>query len=806
MRTLPILVLLAALSTAITAANAADHPVAGADERTPSRAQYFSWIDNTNEGATAAQTLTNLAFFAWLKAEYGMQLDIYAWDAGNLDTSGAYGTMQDERFRKAYPDGWKPIADAAAAFGCRMGLWGGPDGFGDTPQSEQARIDLLSGLCRDYHWALFKFDGVCGTLRPEKQNAFMRMIIECRKYSPNLILLNHRLPLGKNMPYATTFLWEGAETYIDVHMANDTPATHHRATAMARGLPPMLQRLTEDHGVCLSSCLDHWDDDLVLQAFNRGLILAPEIYGSPWFLRDDEFAKLARIFNLHRRYRDILVDGMELPEDHFGPHAVSRGNATTRLITLRNLTWEPVRYTIPLDGAVGLEAKEPIEVRRLHPSERIIGRFTPGQSVTIEVAPFRALLLLATTTPPDEPAVEGCDYELVQDVPVKPARLRLLGEPGSSATVTAHDARGHRDGAGKVVLTPAGGNGGGIPLTASLGQPIAVHFPGTPLVLPVHRKLADLTATPVPADAEALYEATCFAADNNALELRSLARAGSTVFPAVQASRNAFLTQEWMPKRGCSDRYAFDGDPSTLFRVAVGDRYRGGPHGATSLDRRLRIDLGSTHVLTQLVINGPKAGDITEAEVSADLRTWTSATVTSGHDSATITLPSTPVRYVRLNPHGCDPAEISAGAGVVVDRSPWRASNLFTAYAKRPAISARTASVTLNEAAPGSRICIALHGKHGRDGAWAAVRSGGTPIGCPDRAVSFDCNPWEYDGRVRQAASGYTYYLPVTAEMIGKPIDLVVLTLTGGSDDYRAEAWISPGSEYRADVELQLER
>jgi len=26
----------------------------GADERTPSRAQYFSWINNTNEGATEA--------------------------------------------------------------------------------------------------------------------------------------------------------------------------------------------------------------------------------------------------------------------------------------------------------------------------------------------------------------------------------------------------------------------------------------------------------------------------------------------------------------------------------------------------------------------------------------------------------------------------------------------------------------------------------------------------------------------------------------------------------------------------------
>ncbi len=54
------------------------------------------------------------------------------------------------------------------------------------------------------------------------------------------------------------------------------------------------------------------------------MILAPELYGSPWFLRDDEFSQLARIFNLHRRYRDILTQGIELPEATYGPYAVSR--------------------------------------------------------------------------------------------------------------------------------------------------------------------------------------------------------------------------------------------------------------------------------------------------------------------------------------------------------------------------------------------------------------------------------------------------------------------------------------------------
>ena len=54
---------------------------AGADNSTPSVPQYFSWINNTNEGSTEKQTLINLDFFAMLKKEYGMEIKIYAWDA-----------------------------------------------------------------------------------------------------------------------------------------------------------------------------------------------------------------------------------------------------------------------------------------------------------------------------------------------------------------------------------------------------------------------------------------------------------------------------------------------------------------------------------------------------------------------------------------------------------------------------------------------------------------------------------------------------------------------------------------------------
>lgn len=141
-----------------------------------------------------------------------------------------------------------------------------------------------------------------------------------------------------------------------------------RCDALSRELPPKLTRLTEDCGVCLSSCLDYWEDDLILQAFNRNLILAPQIFGNPWLLRDDEYPLLSRIFNLHRKYRDILVSGMILPVEDYGLNAVSRVDDHTRLITLRNLNWNPVNYTVKLDESVGLKKSANVVVKTYHPT------------------------------------------------------------------------------------------------------------------------------------------------------------------------------------------------------------------------------------------------------------------------------------------------------------------------------------------------------------------------------------------------------------------------------------------------------
>ena len=768
----------------------ADQPVAasekkvypGADERTPSKSQYFSWINNTNEGSTEEQTMVNLDFFKWLHDEYGMVLDIYVISAGAIDKAGRYGKMDSDAFRRQFPNGFGPIYEKAKTVGTRLGTWGGPDGFGDTPEEEQARIDMMVKLCRDYEFILLKFDGVVGPLRPEKQDAFIRMMTECRKYSPDLILLNHRLKLGKALPHATTYLLGGAETYIDVHMSNNQTAPHHRAGALSRRVVPGLVRLTEDHGVCISSCLDYWEDDLILQAFNRNLILAPQLYGNPWFLRDDEYPKLARIFNLARKYRDILVDGMVLPEESYGAKAVSRGDGRTRLLTLRNLSWEPIICKVKLDEEIGLSAGTDVVLRQYHPTERVIGTFKKGDVVDVEVLPFRSCLLMATSMQ-TEFGIKGCDYEVVRDVPGKPVIIKLLGMPGEKRNIKLVPGSRKFKSAGMYSLSMD---------DLVKGKSVEVSFPGKPLTEKYHRKLGDLTECKVPADAEALFEATCFAADNNALEIRELQRSGPSKIPQVQKAREAFLKQELFIERGLWDHNLFDGDDETAFYVSRRRGWEPLHSGALRIDfgEEINLDKLIVRVGSEYALQPFKYDETITAYVSSDLKDWTAVKMVADKEIRMNLDPRTKLRYIRFTGTPERILEIEGYLrGKKLNRSKWRASNLFARYRRVRPQKAWLHSFTLGEIAKGSYLAIALNGEHGIEGAYAAIRVNGEPVGAPDRSVSYPANTWEYPARNR--SSNYTYYIPLTEDMIGAKIDAVVLGMRNGYDNFKPEVWIT---------------
>ncbi|MEG0767015.1 MAG: hypothetical protein RR482_04800, partial [Clostridia bacterium] len=356
-------------------------------DASPSLGEYFTWINNTNEGSTQAQTYVNLAYFRFMRARFGLALDIYAFDAGNLDgAAGTYSTPDASRFKENFPEGFAPIAKAAEACDMRLGLWAGADGFGDTAEDEAHRKEIFVALCRELHFRLFKFDTVCGELRREKQAVFLAMLASCRKYAPDLIVLNHRNRFEKAEDAATTFLWQGGETYVDVHAFNEVCAPHHRASALLRGYPPDGKRLCEDHGVCLSSCLDYWQDELVVHLFARCLLLAPQLYGNPWLLRDDEQAQLGYLCALHRRYRQALVtlhpmEGLDC----------CRGNEDVRFVTLVNPSWTVRQVQLLLSSLHLPEGRW--QVRTEHPYVRALGSLTAEQTLVCAIPPFRAMLL-----------------------------------------------------------------------------------------------------------------------------------------------------------------------------------------------------------------------------------------------------------------------------------------------------------------------------------------------------------------------------------------------------------------------------
>lgn len=801
---------------------------AGADERTPSKAQYFSWINNTNEGSTEKQTLINLEYFKWLHDEYGMQLDIYAWDAGNLDGAGqAYWSPDSKKINAQYPNGYGLVADAAAKIGTRLGIWGGPDGFGDTPQEEAVRKERIISLCRDHNFALFKLDGVCGDIRREKVDAFCEEMQECRKYCPDLIVLNHRLWLGgKGLKYATTFLWQGIETYVDVHSCNWMNAPHHRSFIFTRGNVPGLKRLCEDHGVCISSCIDYFEDDMIVQAFGRCLILSPEVYGNPWLMRDDEHAHMAHIYNLHKRYSDILVKGMLLPDSYSpalvalkkqnnghnpklmegmtGLNAVARGSKTHRFIVLGNPSWKPVDIKIRLDTEIGLAKCGKVDVRLRHPFEQHIGEFDYGKTAVVTVEPFRAALVEVCDAKEAEPMLTNCEYEVLHDVKGSPDRVKIVSVSGKVAYT---DGREFKD------------------------LEIFDNTNRVPVKLGTTKKCA------IPVNAEEIYENTMFAMDNDSLEARSMRRCGETKIPCVKAARDAFFEQETYKARGCEGRFAFDGNKDTFFDgTSRTDRFLRMDGGC------LRVDFGDVYTADEVLIEyfdvnkDEEHKEIIcnvltpEGTYSTDLKAWKKTTIgtvntvcdekmnvvldkvhtiyTVGGKRKTVTYPiCDSIRYLRL-PRPVDRiykiALIRDGKEIAL-KDP-KVNNLMPEYSVHPATAAQKTTVHIDGSLlrKDSFLAIGIDGIHGRDAAFATVKIGDKFYGCPDRASSYRSNVWEF--RVSPINRFYTYYLPITEEMADKDAEIYVLWTEQKKDEinYNCKVWLCDGNDEKQGIIAEI--
>ena len=164
-----------------------------------------------------------------------------------------------------------------------------------------------------------------------------------------------------------------------------------------------------------------------------------------------------------------------------------------------------------------------------------------------------------------------------------------------------------------------------------------------------------------------------------------------------------------------------------------------------------------------------------------------------------------PVRYVRFRGTPDKIVEVNGYLnGNELDRDGWRGSNLFSPYSRFKAETAWSASTVIDEIHPGSYLAVALEGVHGKEGAYAAIRVDGTPVGSPDRSPSYPCNAWEYP--VQGTDSHYTYYIPLTKEMEGRKIDIVVLGMKGGMKYFKPNAYLTCYPVPYQKLELKLYR
>jgi hypothetical protein len=771
------------------------YPDAGAAQSTPSIPQYFSWINNTNEGSTEKQTLINLDFFAYMKEKFGMQIRIYAWDAGNFDgASEGYGDLKGEKFRSQYPNGYKKIVDRAKELGIRMGLWGSPDGYGDTPQEEKERFDFFVHLCRDYNFAEFKLDGVCGTLRPEKASVFAEMLKECRKYSPDLIVLNHRLEFYEAQKYITTFLWNGEETYTDVHAHNRITAMHNRAYTFTRGNVDGLNRLAEDHGVCLSSSLDYFEDELIYQAFGRNLILSPQIYGNPWFLKDCELPRLARIYNLHRQTADILVNGIALPEE-MGANAVSRGNKDTRFICTGNGSWESREISIRLDESIGLDNSGEYAVILRHPYEQYLGVFAAGTVINTKLLPFRAALIEISRPQLALPVVTNCEYNVItEDENGIPKEIKIIKTEGGKLELLYEEK------------------------TSPFMTSEKVDIKEKP---PVYLGKLDMIISD-PEDGEKLYDIAAFAADNDSLEARCIKRSGESDIPEVRSARDAFFGQETYRLRGCEARNMFDGRPDTFFD----GRSRSYWGSFRSNGGCLRVDFGR-YYNADLVTVTCFAPDTPTFEApqqiipvncayssSCDNFIYSSLQQTQIIDNdytetivrdkvhTLYTLKGKLIRISYLVPGGLrylkidkpmdriyDISLYNGDERIAYDTAP-RATNLFAPSSSFKVRVEKRGSIVLPEVTDPGYIAVALNGRHGDEGAFCVAEIDGQLCGFPRRAPDFKANVWEHI--VCSEDSNYTYYLDIPAEWSHKTLTVRVVFANKSGAAVDCKVWFCP--------------
>ncbi len=808
---------------------------------------YFDWLCHDNSGPLESEILANFAALKRLREMYGLQFDIYNSDAGLVESQGTYFPQFKARFDQRFPNGLRTIADMSSRLGMKLGLWIGPDGFGETPASMAARREQLIAWVKDFNVGLFKLDTVVSALAHDdkyilekKYQSLADALAEARRHDPSFVAINHRI---NNSPYMLTItdclLWKGEETYIDVHIANTTAALYNRSASIGRELTSEFFktpfRQFEDHGICFNSSVEKWADDLVAQAFGRASVLSPELYGTFFFLPDEDYPRLARLIQLHKRSESMLKQAFPLADGD-----IAHGDGRSSLLILRNPTWGYQTKVVRLDGTIGLAAAPgtPLTIRQRYPHEFLISNreTKAGESLRIELEPFAVRMIQVDVGLPDEPYLGGIPYEIVPGPNAASFDVKLLGAAGQQAAVSFHNF------GGRSVLSE------GRAVNAGEGQPWRIRFPGRPPGGTPFSRLRDFAdAPPGGLDGSYLAEFAKFTVDDDALEIREmavLARAPSAL-PEIEACRD-YMRRQVITAEG-SARNAFDDDPATRWSDGYARRseFTGSPAPYRSDASLWRIDLGGLTDLRKLalhIVRRTEDGFLEAVETSPDLKTWARADglslektqgiplftelrqrgrrikvfdVQVGDNKAVlieVPLPPGRSRYVRLRGRNFSVSEIVGydAQGRKVDRTRWHATNFFGETPRPGRVLKAQHALAVADYRPGQEFAVAVHSGPAKfdpvDGAYVVAVVDGKVVVPRHRAPAYPYHNYEWNSSwlKTQKLGGMTFRLPAREEWAGKAVEFYVMLFGDGLDAATAELHLVTPREQAVERRLQV--
>ncbi|TVY07177.1 hypothetical protein [Paenibacillus cremeus] len=703
---------------------------------------YFDWLVHASEGLHEQEFEQLLDYFALLREVFGIHFDLFCADDGifetRWETTFDLYRMQHESL---FPNGFAKMSERIKSMGMECGAWLGPDGFGETKEDEQQRIDTVVAIIKEHGIGIIKLD-VCVSVplgnNPYHNERYLRklerMVAACRTANPNIIIINHRV---SSSPYILTLLdstlWMGAESYPDHFLySEDKPRLFTRFGSYGRGEPTYYgaySELLEDHGVCFNGFLEGWREELAVQTFGRALMLSPEIYGALFLLPDEDYPELARMMKLAEQFRDLMAH--TIYDRTTGDFYHSDGKSA--LLCLVNDSWETVTREIRVGGMLGLQREvDAYQVIRHYPScDTASYNYAAWDGkLQVQMSPFQVCVL---EIKPKETSVTPRD------------EVRI---------VTLPEDRIDRS-------------------SVYLG-----------LFEQMEPELDDIAAA----------EWVRFSVSSDPTEVQVMNRARPSQFSEVNRSRQFFREKLRKECYGNSSN-AWDGDPTTAWGDSLYWR---------ETDNVWRLDLGEHHRAARMevmlanigpgpVLDWVKGRVIPRTimfEVSADAREWHAVEAvlyyrrqpieprTIAHkliaDLAEVDLP---IRFIRMHMNGVLIGDIRVqtrenGELLDVPRHRWKGNNLLTS---KPPLAMFKKSFNVDEAWEGRYAAVLVELpedtkvwlKQEIAGAWIQTTDGRKwPL--TDASPAFPFNGWE--GNANRKGHCWTFRLSLTTDMCNLPL------------------------------------